>query len=250
MSRLEVLQANAHGDSDSYYGIDDRAAMLMRIANFPDEILSLLQLEALIAYNALQRYGCDSIVELGCYDGRSIELSRSFDLRYLGVDIDPHAIEILRKRIAGEGMDGRAEAIVANALDVDQWAGRIRGRRSLIHLPFNLLGSFRTPAMVLQRLSRLPGALLLISVFNTSDYCTHVRQRYYSACGVESLTLTRGARDAATFTGDRHFFSQAFTTDMLDRLFAECRIDTLLQMSNRLGTCVVVKSRDPREDGR
>lgn len=242
MSAAGTSETVGHGES--YYGIDDRAATLMRIANFPDDVLSLLQLEVLVAVNALQCYRCDAIVELGCYDGRSIELSRSLDLRYLGVDLDPRAIESLRNRIAAEGMEARAEAVVANALDLDQWAGRMRGQRSLIHLPFNFLGSFRAPAALLQRLCRVPRSLLFISVFNTSDYTTHVRHRYYTACGVGALTVSHSARDMVTFTGDRHFFSRAFTTDMLHDLFDECGIDTLLQMSNRLGTCVVAKPRD------
>jgi hypothetical protein len=225
----------------SYYGIDDRAATLMRIANFPDEMLSLLQLEALLAFSAVQCYRCDAIVELGCYDGRSIELSRSLDVHYVGVDIDPRAVEGLRSRIAAERLEDRAEAVLANALDLERWADRVRAKRSLIHLPFNFLGSFRTPSLVLERLSRVPGALLLISVFNTSDYTTSVRQRYYSACGVAALTVTRSTREGGLFTGDGHFFSRAFTPDALDTLVEECGAETLLRKSNRLGICVVVK---------
>jgi hypothetical protein len=246
MSMLKATETVEY--ADNYYEIDDCAAMMMRIGNFPDEVLSLLQLEALVSFNALLCYRCDGIVELGCYDGRSIELSRILGLRYLGVDLDPRAIESLRGRIAAEGMEARAEAVVANALDLDQWVGRIRAQRLLILLPFNFLGGFRNPTMLLQRLCRVPGALFLISVFNTSDYSTHIRRRYYSACGVEALTL--GALDNVIFTGGRHFFSQAFTTGQMRALFEECRIDTLMQMSNRLGTCVVVKPRNRSENRR
>ena len=231
----------------SFYGVDDRAATLMRIANFPDEVLPLLQLEALLAFKALQCYSRSAIVELGCYDGRSIELARSLDLRYVGVDINPQAIEYLRSRIAAEGLEERAEAVLADALDLDQWADRVRGRRPLIHLPFNFLGSFQSPLELLQTLCRVPNALLLISVFNTSGYATHVRRLYYSACGVGGLKITGGGRDAAVFTGDRHFFSRAFAPEELDCLFEECGADALLQKSNRLGTCVVVKPTDAIE---
>lgn len=232
---------------ESYYGIDNRAATLMRIANFPDDVLSLLQLETLVAFDALRYYRCGALVELGCYDGRSIELSRSLDLHYVGVDIDPDAIRCLRSRIAVEGLEGRAKAVLANALELDQWAGLVCGQRPLIHMPFNFLGSFQSPLVLLERLCRVPNALLLISVFNTSDYTTHVRYRYYSACGVRDLKVTSGGRDAAIFTGDRHFFSRAFASETLDSLFEECGADTLLRKSNRLGTCVVVKPADSSE---
>lgn len=247
MISLESLEAEAAPDGD-FYGADGRAALMMRIAHFPDELLPLLQLEALVASHALQCYRCDAIVELGCYDGRSVEISRSAGVRYLGVDLDQVAIASLRARIAAEGMEGRAEAVVANALHLEQWAGRVDAQRSLIQLPFNFLGGFRHPAVLLRKLCRVPGALLLISVFNTSEYSTRVRERYYTACGVDALTVTRGAKDSATFTGGRRFFSRAYTPDMLRLLFEECSIDPLYQLSNRLGTCVVARPRRPNED--
>jgi len=247
MSMLESFEAELPNE-DSFYGVDGRSGRLMRIANFPDEILSLLQLETLVAFKAIQCYRRDAIVELGCYDGRSVELTRTLDVRYLGVDLDPEAIAGLRARITAEGMEGRAEALAANALHLEQWTGRIRGQRCLIYLPFNFLGGFRDPRPLLQRLCRIPGALLLISVFNTSEYSTHVRHRYYSACGVDALTVTGGGREEVTFTGGRAFFSRAFTTDMLRGLFDECGIDTLLQANNRLGTVVVTKPRPRNEE--
>ena len=246
MSEVEIHKATKHGEN--YYGFDGRAATMMRTANFPDEVVSFFQLEAVATLHAVQCYGCDTIVELGCYDGRSIELSRSLNLRYVGVDLDTEAIECLRNRIAAEGMEDRAEALVANVLDLEHWAGRIRGHRTLIHLPFNFLGGFRAPSTLLELLCQIPEAILLISVFNTSEYSTYVRHRYYTTCGVKSLRMTSGAGGSVIFSGDRHFFSQAFTTDMLYNMFKTCRIDPLFQKSNQLSTCMVVKPRDLREN--
>jgi len=128
----------------------------MRIANFPDDVLSLLQLEALVAFNAFQCYRYDAIVELGCYDGRSIELSRSLELPYLGVDLDPQAIENLRLRIVAEGIEGRAAAVVARRARSGS-VGRTRPHPALAHpSPLHFLGSFRAPAMLLQQLCRVP----------------------------------------------------------------------------------------------
>jgi hypothetical protein len=246
VTTTEPLDADPPAET-CFYGVDGRAALLMRIANFPDEVLPLLQLEAVVAFDAIQCYRCDALVELGCYDGRSVELARSLDVRYLGVDLDPRAIATLRTRIAAEGME-HAEAVVANALDVAHWVSRIGARRSLIHLPFNFLGGFRDPQKLLRRLCRVPGALILISVFNTSEYATHVRHRYYAACGVDPLVVTGGAREAVTFTGGRDFFSRAFTGESLYGLFAECGIEILLQRSNRLGTCLVTNPRRTNEE--
>jgi hypothetical protein len=240
MSELELLRADTVHTGGFYDGNGDSAVM-MRIANFPDEILSLLQMEALVAFNALQFYACDAIVELGCYDGRSFEISRSAGVRYLGVDLDGTAIASLQSRIIAEGLGRRAEAVNANALHIDQWAWRVRARRSLIQLPFNFLGGFRDPLPLLRRLSEIPRALLLISVFNTDEYSTRVRKRYYSACGVDKLTLADGSCDAVIFTGGHNFFSRAFTLESLHELLQEGGLDVLFEVSNRLGRCVVTR---------
>ncbi|WP_164019633.1 methyltransferase domain-containing protein [Pyxidicoccus trucidator] len=249
MRRPEPFEAEAAHDTN-FYGAEDGSAMVMRVANFPNEVFSLLQLEALVAFNAIQRYRRDALVELGCFDGRTLEVSRSASVRYLGVDLDPEAISNLQARIVAEGLEGRANAVAANALDLQQWRHQVPGERLLIHLPFNFLGGFRDPAELLRQLGSVPNALLLVSVFNTSEYSTYIRQRYYAACGVEPLTITHGARGGVTFTGRRHFFSQGFTADMLSDLFEECGMELLWQMTNRLGTCVVAMPHRPKEEPR
>lgn len=246
MSEAKTLEAQ-YAHANGFYARNGGSAVMMRIANFPDEILSLLQMETLLAFNALRFYQCDAIVELGCYDGRSVELSRSAGVRYLGVDLDQAAIASLQQRISSEGLALHADAVNADALDVERWADRIRARRSLIQLPFNFLGGFHDPSLLLGRLSDIPGALLLISVFNADDYSTGIRQRYYSACGVDALTVAGAARDAVIFTGDHNFFSRGFTAQNLRTLFDGCGLDVLLEKNNRLGTCVVTKPRRPDE---
>ncbi|RKH37619.1 class I SAM-dependent methyltransferase [Corallococcus sicarius] len=249
MSRQATFEPEAPHDIN-FYGAEDGSAAVMSVSNFPDEVFSLLQLEALVAFNAIQRYRRDALVELGCFDGRALEVSRSANIRYLGVDLDPEAISRLQARIAAEGLEGRAHAVSANALDVEQWLQKMPGERLLIHLPFNFLGGFRDPAALLRRLCSVPNALLLISVFNTSEYSTYIRQRYYVACGVEPLTLTHEERGGATFTGRRHFYSQGFTAGMLSVLFEECGMEMLWQMTNRLGACIVAMPQRPKEESR
>src|SRR5689334_16000982 len=112
----------------NFYLASEAAPLLMRVAHFPDEIFSFLQLESLVAFNALSRYQCDAIVEFGCYDGRAFEISRLAGINYLGVDLNPTAVNGLQSRIAVEGCTARACAIVADALNPSEWRPYVRGQ--------------------------------------------------------------------------------------------------------------------------
>jgi hypothetical protein len=226
---------------DGFYRSKDAASLMMRLANFPDEVLSLLQLETLAALSALQCHACESVVEFGCYDGRSLEVTRLADVRYVGVDLDPTGIDALRKRIACEGLEGRARAVVADVLAPEEWLPMIPAGPSLVHLPFNFIGGFRDVPRLLRSVCRVPDLLLLATVFNTDDYTTSVRRRYYTACGVRSLAHTREAQGGVLFTGSMEFFSQALTPDALGGHFAECGLQLLWRKTNRIGTCLLAR---------
>lgn len=226
---------------DRFYRSKDASSLMMRLANFPDEVLPLLQLEMLAALSALQCHACASVVEFGCYDGRSLEVTRLADVSYVGVDLDESGIETLRKRILSEGLEGRARAVVADVLEPEAWLPMVPAGLSLVHLPFNFVGGFRDVPHVLRSVCRVPEMLLLITVFNTDDYTTSVRRRYYSACGVRSLAHTHEAQTGVLFTGSMEFFSRALTLEALGRHLAECGLQVLWRKTNRIGTCILAR---------
>jgi hypothetical protein len=237
---VQVHDRTADGvQFDGFYRSKDASSLMMRLANFPDEVLPLLQLETLAALNALQCHACDSVVEFGCYDGRALEVTRLADVSYVGVDLDQAAIESLRKRIASEGLEGRASAVVADVLEPEAWLPMIPPGRSLVHLPFNFIGGFRDVPRLLRSVCRVPDMLLLVTVFNTDDYTTSVRRRYYTACGVGSLAHTCEAQTGVLFTGSMEFFSRALTAEALGSRLAECGLQVLWRKTNRIGTCIL-----------
>jgi hypothetical protein len=226
---------------DGFYRSKDASSLMMRLANFPDEMLPLLQLEMLAALSALQCYTCESVVEFGCYDGRALEVTRLADVGYVGVDLDESGIETLRKRIASERLEGRASAVVADVLEPEEWLPMIPAGRSLVHLPFNFIGGFRDVPQLLRSVCRVPDMLLLITVFNTDDYTTSLRRRYYTACGVGSLAYTHEAQSGVLFTGSMEFFSRALTPEALGSHLAECGLQVLWRKTNRIGTCILAR---------
>jgi hypothetical protein len=229
---------------NGYYGCNDRASLMMRVSNFPDEVLPLLQLETLTALSAVERYGCQSIVEFGCFDGRSLEVARLADVDYVGIDLNQSGIETLRQRISCEELDGRATAIVADALKPGEWVDKIPDGRALVHLPFNFVGGFRNVPELLRSVAVVPDMMLLITIFNTDAYTTSVRRRYYTACGVNSLKLTHGESGGVVFTGSADFFSHSPSPEALRKCLADCGIDVIAERANRVGRCFLAAPRD------
>ncbi|WP_246295709.1 L-histidine N(alpha)-methyltransferase [Streptomyces caniferus] len=212
----------------------------MRAAHFPDDLLSFLQMESLVAGESVARYGCDAIVELGCYDGRALEVARFAGVRYLGVDVNGRAIDALRRRIADEGVAEQAAAIQGNALHSEEWQPRLPGQHPLQLVPFNLLGNFLEPAALL-RAMRAVGGTAVVSVFNAQRATTEVRRAYYSACGIDYLTEEPGPYGGVLFRGADGFQSQSFSGEGFHALMAEAGIRIVDESANRFGRYVTVQ---------
>ncbi|GGM78742.1 hypothetical protein GCM10012275_56720 [Longimycelium tulufanense] len=217
----------------------DNSSAIMRVANFPDAILPLLQMESLVTRETATVFGCGVIVEIGCYDGRALEVARFAGTRYLGIDINEHAISILRRRIRQEGLAGMADAITANVLEHRKWSGAVGGAKPLYLLPFNLLGNFRDPKQILQALARV-GGIVVISVFNSSLVATEIRRSYYRRCGVGELQEMTAPRGGVLFTGADGFYSQSFDEAGIRELVQECGATLLRWATNHIGHCATV----------
>ncbi|AEW95631.1 MULTISPECIES: hypothetical protein [Streptomycetaceae] len=231
--------APATRDSQSFYR-DGGAGAIMRAAHFPDELLSFLQMEGLAVLDAASRNGCDSLVELGCYDGRSLEVARAAGIGYLGVDVSHGAVAALERRIADEGLTGRAAGVVGDILCPDGWRSAVPGRRPLQLLPFNLAGNLAEPEKAVAGLREV-GELAVISVFNDEPWTTEVRRAYYTACGITVLEEVRGAYGGVLFRGVGGFRSQSFGTEGMAALLDAAGASAVGTRTNRLGRCVTVR---------
>ena len=230
------LTIGTHRES-AFYELEFGPRTIMTLANFPDDVLPLLQMESLMTFEAMAYLRCDALVELGCYDGRALEIARLLNARYLGVDLDQRAIETLRTRIEREGMSDRADTVVDDILNHTRRGASV-GSRALYLLPFNLLGNFREPKRLLDSLAERSVAAV-VSVFGDSAEATRVRQSYYRRCGVQGLELH--ARDDGTvFTGSDGFYSRSYSRACLHALLAECGLTVVRSASNLFAHCVTV----------
>ncbi|MCW5369694.1 SAM-dependent methyltransferase [Pseudomonas aeruginosa] len=236
MSQNMDLTIGTHRES-AFYELEFGPRTIMTLANFPDDVLPLLQMESLMTFEAMAYLRCDALVELGCYDGRALEIARLLNARYLGVDLDQRAIETLRTRIEREGMSDRADTVVDDILNHTRRGASVGSRK----LPSRLNGSrysAREPKRLLDSLAERSVAAV-VSVFGDSAEATRVRQSYYRRCGVQGLELhTRD--DGTVFTGSDGFYSRSYSRACLHALLAECGLTVVRSASNLFAHCVTV----------
>ena len=223
----------------SYYTRPNTSSAIMRLAHFPDGVLPLLQMENLVTREAASVFGCSTIVEFGCYDGRALEVARFSGTRYLGIDMDKGAISTLRARIMQEGLEGLASAIVGNALEHWEWGKAVVGPKPLHLLPFNLLGNFRDPWVLMRSLTEI-GGIAVLSVFNDAAHTTEIRRIYYTECGIRSVRQASSDHGGVLFTGDGGFYSQSFNEDGIQALIRTSGATVLRIARNSIGYCVTV----------
>ncbi|WP_424214057.1 class I SAM-dependent methyltransferase [Streptomyces sp. BI20] len=232
-------------EDPSFYR-DGGAPAIMRAAHFPDELLSYLQMEGLVALESAGRHLSDGLVELGCYDGRALEVARAAGIPYLGVDISPGAIAALARRIEAEGLGAQARAVVGDVLHSETWQGEVTARRPLQFLPFNLLGNFAEPEKVLASVAAV-GGTAVVSVFNEQPHTTTLRRAYYTACGIDALVESPGEYGGVVFRGAGGFASQSFSAAGLGRLLGSIDATVLGTTANRFGQCVTVRLGEDRQ---
>ncbi|MET9465724.1 hypothetical protein ABZY44_13130 [Streptomyces sp. NPDC006544] len=229
----------ADGGSEHFYR-EGGARRIMSVANFPDEILSFLQMEGLTVLDVASRHRCDSLVELGCYDGRALEVAKVANMSYVGVDVNSVAIGSLSGRIAYEGLGEWARAVLGSIRVSEDWVPEVRGERPLLLLPFNLIGNLDEPAKFLAELGGV-GRLGVISFFNDDAWTTEVRRAYYTACGIAIHEEGPGTHGGTLFRGDGGFRSQSFSVRGMQSLLEAAGATLVHETSNRLGCCIAVR---------
>ncbi|MFI9009049.1 SAM-dependent methyltransferase [Actinosynnema sp. NPDC053489] len=238
-----------HQPESAFYARSSASATIMTLANFPDDVLPLLQMESLATVEAMPYLGCDTLVELGCYDGRALEVARHLDVRYLGVDLDAQAVATLNARIEREGMGDRARTLVDDLFNHHRWDRDVVGERPLYMLPFNLLGNFRHPRRLLRSLAGASGAAV-ISVFGEGLEATKVRHAYYTRCGVRGLAFELTGDGGVLFTGSDGFYSRSFSEARFRALLTECGLTAVRVRGNSLGYAATVLLGDAPSEAR
>jgi len=174
---------------------DPSADRLMDPANHPDDVALFMRHER-EALGALAPR-IDRLVEVGCMDGRYLELAVRHGARYVGVDLVTRHVEAARLRARGLGLD--EPAVVFRQGDAQRLgptlsglAGR-PGGRDLVVLPFGLFGALPDVDEAAAGLAEL-GWPFFLSLYRPTERMTAARRQYYVRCGYDGIRVVRDHR--------------------------------------------------------
>ena len=182
---------------------DTSADRLMDPANHLDDIALFIRTEREMIETLAPLL--DRIVELGCMDGRYLELAARYGVRYVGVDLVPRHVQTgrLRARALGLGepdvvfRQGDAQRVHVTLADL---ALDGSAERNLLLFPFGLFGALPDVDDAAASLGRL-GWPFLLSLYQPGDRMTAARRRYYARCGYEAIRVVRDRRGVWLTTG-------------------------------------------------
>jgi hypothetical protein len=197
----------------------DVAENLMDAAYIPLEVAEFLRQERRII--ELLEDSFDLLVEVGCMDGRYLDWAIGRRKRYLGIDIISRHIQAGRRRVAERGesperyrfVRGDAEEVAA-LVEPERFG--VSRERCRVLFPFNIFGAVTSAGRVLASLrqGRLP---FLISSYQTTEYATACRLRYYSNCGCRGIRILRDDKGVC-FTTENGLQTTAYHPQYLQRL--------------------------------
>lgn len=195
------------------------AENLMDAAYIPQEVAEFLRQERRII--GLLEDSFDLLVEVGCMDGRYLDWAIRRRKRYIGIDIISRHIQSGRRRVAERGesperyrfVRGDAEEVAA-LVEPEQF--EVSRERSLVLFPFNIFGAVTSAGRVLASLrqSKLP---FLISSYQTTEYATSCRLRYYSNCGCRGIRILKDDKGVC-FTTENGLQTTAYHPLYLQKL--------------------------------
>lgn len=201
---------------DGFYasGLGDR---LIDSETFPSAILDFLQGEEAVLRSTSQ--DVDTLIEVGCMEGRWLEWAVKIGKCYVGVDVVSRYIQECLSRITCMNLDrDRYQCVLGSAdyLEIlrSYWSSSVH---PLAFFPFNSFGNMEDPCAVIESL-RKSETLFLISSYDTSTYATACRLEYYANCRYSDLQCIEDDRGVLFHSPDG-LHSFAYHEDFLIREF-------------------------------
>jgi len=204
-----------------FYG-SDLGNRLINDALFPEEIKEFLKLEKELLSEIIPLF--DSLVEVGCMQGRYLQWATKHVQNYIGIDIVSSYIEEgcrnltqnYGKLIKGHFILGDAEKI-DTILNWEKFS--INPNRTILLFPFNSFGNMQNYLAVIKSLKK-SGASFIISTYSTSEIATSIRYKYYEACKYSNLKKEK-TNEGVVFSSKDGLWTIAYHQNFLLRIFKE-----------------------------
>jgi hypothetical protein len=164
-------------------GLGDR---LIDSETFPPVIIGFLQGEEAVLRGVAQ--DVDTLIEVGCMEGRWLEWAVGAGKCYVGIDVVSRYVQECLSKIARMNLDpGRCQCVLGSAAHLETlrscWGLSVY---PLAFFPFNSFGNMEDPCAVIESL-RKSGTPFLISSYDTSAHATACRLEYYANCQYSDL---------------------------------------------------------------
>lgn len=212
-------------------GLGDR---LVEERRFPKAIIEHQELEKQWLFRLSA--SAQSIVEVGCMDGRLMEWTIKRGLSYLGLDVVERYIKLGKDRMREVNI-AAAQMVRWNAERINELAGEQKYSqcfaKAFLFYPFNSFGNFHNIIRAIESLSKIR-CHFLISSYTTDKKATKIRSEYYAACQYKNLKVTRDNR-GVLFTSKEGLYCYAFEIDYLAPLFHKYGVKVSFERDGRLG---------------
>ncbi len=163
---------------------------LVNANNYPLEIIDYLQDEKQVIIDNLRKRGYEGMLEIGCMEGRNLDVASKLGIKYIGIDIVKRFIESTNKKISVGGVNG-----FAKICDVKEIANlsQLLDSSFLGIFPFNSFGNVDSPKEALVSLSK-KNLDILILTYKTTERAVSVREKYLNSCGLIDLVKVKDSK--------------------------------------------------------
>ena len=203
----------------SFYGTKD-GNKLVDENNYPDSIKEYLKKEKELLEKYLEDY--DLLIEVGCMEGRNIDVALNMKKKYIGIDIIESYISIVNEMINKRGLNSISEAFCLDANYLKRLISLSRlykDSKSLIYFPFNSFGNMDNPNKVLSNFNYLYNSDFVIFTYDIDDYSNFEREKYYENCNYDNL------RKEINEEGVRFISSNGLNTVAYDKEYLKRKVD-------------------------
>lgn len=202
----------------SFYGsgLGDR---LIDESLFPNEIKDFLKDEEKLFSQINSSF--DTLVEVGCMNGRYLEWAMKRKLWYVGIDVIPSYIDegIIRAKAIDYSAESRFILGGAEELHVLlNWkALGINQAKTLLFFPFNSIGNMHDCVPVIRSLKKSETPFIISTYVTTTD-ANLCRQKYYDSCKYCGLHMNNDER-GVTFISDDGLNTIAYHPEFIIKVF-------------------------------
>ena len=177
------------------------------------EIDEYLKNEIRFISQTLEKHGYSGMLEIGCMNGRNLEVATVLGIKYVGIDIVKRFIEEANKKMGDLNI-----VAIAKQCDVKNLheIRKLLSSNFLAVFPFNSFGNIDNPQKALNSVSR-QGLDSLILTYGTDAITTNIRKRYLTNSQMEDLKMAINPQ-GVVFTSPGGLCSYAYSSDAIKQM--------------------------------